>query len=165
MHYIICIIKNNLSKLTICVGWRNNEIAQISEIRSGSERKAALCSLLEEETSLLSTVERYRYLAGEQNMDNTIKSFVEKVSITIVPILGVQNNLGTSTTFCEIQASARTSNKNLILSFISRLHRQGNGEHQMGGQQPWTLHSHWEQESWETSTPVSVCRTWHKTRD
>ncbi|XP_014673283.1 PREDICTED: IQ and ubiquitin-like domain-containing protein isoform X2 [Priapulus caudatus] len=60
--------------------WRRDKEEKISAIRSGAERKAALCRLLEEETQLLSTVEQYKQLADETNRAKMIESFIEKTA-------------------------------------------------------------------------------------
>ncbi|KTG47684.1 hypothetical protein cypCar_00001851 [Cyprinus carpio] len=58
--------------------WRIEEEERISVTLSGAERKAALCSLLEQETQFISSIERHRMAAGTRNQDKAIQAFLNK---------------------------------------------------------------------------------------
>ena len=62
--------------------WRNEEMALIDELYSGPERKAALVGLLEQEAHLIASIDRHKLVAGEENKDKRIKSFLNKVCAT-----------------------------------------------------------------------------------
>lgn len=45
----------------------------------GAERKAALCTLLDQETQFISSIERHRIAAGERNQEKAVQAFLNKV--------------------------------------------------------------------------------------
>lgn len=60
--------------------WRLEELARINETLTDAERKAALCMLLDQETQLLSAIDRHKVEAQGENKQRTIQSFLEKVN-------------------------------------------------------------------------------------
>lgn len=60
--------------------WRNEEMALIDELYSGPERKAALVGLLEQEAYLISSIDRHKLVADEENKDKRIKNFLNKTA-------------------------------------------------------------------------------------
>ena len=74
-------------KCFICLEWRNEEMALIDELYSGPERKAALVGLLEQEAYLISSIDRHKLVADEENKDKRIKNFLNKVcgSVSVDP--------------------------------------------------------------------------------
>ncbi|XP_034542639.1 IQ and ubiquitin-like domain-containing protein [Notolabrus celidotus] len=58
--------------------WRCEEEQQINSTLRGAERKAALCSLLEQETQLIGAIGRHHIAAQSINYDKTVKSFLDK---------------------------------------------------------------------------------------
>ena len=61
---------------------RNEEMALIDELYSGPERKAAPVGLLEQEAHLIASIHRHKLVADEENKDERIKSFLNKVCST-----------------------------------------------------------------------------------
>lgn len=59
--------------------WRQEEIAHINETTSGAERKAALCSLLEQEAQLIASIGRHKVVADEANKESEALHFLNKV--------------------------------------------------------------------------------------
>ena len=59
-------------------------MALIGELYSGPERKAALAGLLEQEAHLIASIHRHELVADEENKDERIKSFLNKVCSTCV---------------------------------------------------------------------------------
>ncbi|GFO15604.1 Iq and ubiquitin-like domain-containing protein [Plakobranchus ocellatus] len=60
--------------------WRQEEMERINSTLEGAERKAALCMLLEQETELLSAIERHKNEANLDNRDKRIMQFLEKAA-------------------------------------------------------------------------------------
>ena len=60
--------------------WRVEEMERINTTLDGAERKAAMCMLLDQETELLSAVERHKNEANIDNREKKIAGFLEKVS-------------------------------------------------------------------------------------
>ncbi|GFR93086.1 IQ and ubiquitin-like domain-containing protein [Elysia marginata] len=60
--------------------WRQEEMERINTTLEGAERKAALCMLLEQETELLSAIERHKNEANLDNRDKRIMQFLEKAA-------------------------------------------------------------------------------------
>ncbi|XP_075994006.1 IQ motif and ubiquitin-like domain-containing protein [Genypterus blacodes] len=58
--------------------WRLEEEQQINVSLRGAERKAALCSLLEQETELIATIGRHHIIAQNENYDKAIEKFLNK---------------------------------------------------------------------------------------
>uniref|UniRef100_UPI0037E70651 IQ motif and ubiquitin-like domain-containing protein n=1 Tax=Semicossyphus pulcher TaxID=241346 RepID=UPI0037E70651 len=58
--------------------WRCEEEQQINSTLRGAERKAALYSLLEQETQHIATIGLHRITAQNMNYDKTVKSFLDK---------------------------------------------------------------------------------------
>ena len=57
---------------------------RINTTLEGAERKAALCMLLEQETELLSAIERHKNEANLDNRDKRIMQFLEKVTVFVL---------------------------------------------------------------------------------
>ncbi|KAK6482624.1 IQ and ubiquitin-like domain-containing protein [Huso huso] len=49
------------------------------ESKNGEERKAALCALLEQGTQLIASIGRHKLDANEENIKNSVQTFLEKV--------------------------------------------------------------------------------------
>ncbi|KAK3734124.1 hypothetical protein RRG08_000036 [Elysia crispata] len=60
--------------------WRQEEMERINTTLEGAERKAAMCMLLEQETELLSAIERHKNEANLDNRDKRIMQFLEKAA-------------------------------------------------------------------------------------
>lgn len=78
----LCVLKNILLNLCVCVcvsEWRCEEEQQINLSLRGAERKAALCSLLEQETQLIAAIGRHRIAVQHNNYDKSIRDFLDKV--------------------------------------------------------------------------------------
>ncbi|XP_038562649.1 IQ and ubiquitin-like domain-containing protein [Micropterus salmoides] len=58
--------------------WRYEEEQQINSSLRGAERKAALCSLLEQETQLIAAIGCHRIAVQNNNYDKTVRSFLDK---------------------------------------------------------------------------------------
>uniref|UniRef100_A0A3Q3T0K2 IQ motif and ubiquitin domain containing n=1 Tax=Mastacembelus armatus TaxID=205130 RepID=A0A3Q3T0K2_9TELE len=58
--------------------WRREEEQQINLSLRGAERKAALCSLLEQEMQLIAAIGRHRIAVQNNNYDATIRNFLDK---------------------------------------------------------------------------------------
>ncbi|XP_078139118.1 IQ motif and ubiquitin-like domain-containing protein [Centroberyx gerrardi] len=58
--------------------WRCEEEQRIDSSLRGAERKAALCSLLEQETQLIASIGRHRIAAQHNNRDKAVSSFLDK---------------------------------------------------------------------------------------
>ncbi|XP_031135596.1 IQ and ubiquitin-like domain-containing protein [Sander lucioperca] len=58
--------------------WRCEEEEQINSSLRGAERKAALCSLLEQETQLIAAIGRHRIAVQDNNYDKTVRNFLDK---------------------------------------------------------------------------------------
>ena len=52
---------------------------RINNSLSGAERKAALCMLLDQETQLLSAIDRHKLETGTDNKQQRIQDFLDKV--------------------------------------------------------------------------------------
>lgn len=61
----------------------------INATMCGAERKAALCSLLEQEVQSITSIERHRIAARERNQEKTLQAFLNKVLV-------FYNELGTT---------------------------------------------------------------------
>ena len=59
--------------------WRQEEMERINAHLEGAERKAAMCMLFDQETDLLSAIERHKNDANIDNREKRIASFLEKV--------------------------------------------------------------------------------------
>lgn len=59
--------------------WRQEEMAHIDATTSGAERKAALCSLLEQEAQLIASIGRHKVVADEENEASDAFRFLNKV--------------------------------------------------------------------------------------
>ncbi|TNN48786.1 IQ and ubiquitin-like domain-containing protein [Liparis tanakae] len=59
--------------------WRCEEEQQIKSSLWGAERKAALCSLLQQETQLIDHIGRHRIAARSDNYEKSVMSFLDKV--------------------------------------------------------------------------------------
>ncbi|CAF3144279.1 unnamed protein product [Rotaria sp. Silwood2] len=60
--------------------WREEEIAKINATKQGAARKAALALLVDEETELLATIDRYKTEAQKYNKEVNIQRFLERVA-------------------------------------------------------------------------------------
>ncbi|KAG8012394.1 IQ and ubiquitin-like domain-containing protein [Nibea albiflora] len=58
--------------------WRCEEEQRINSTLRGAERKAALCSLLEQETQQIATIGRHQIAIQNDNYDKTVRSFLDK---------------------------------------------------------------------------------------
>ncbi|KGL77076.1 IQ and ubiquitin-like domain-containing protein, partial [Tinamus guttatus] len=58
--------------------WRQEETKRINESLSGTERKAALCGLLEQEAQLIASINRYKLDTDEENRQQAILRFLGK---------------------------------------------------------------------------------------
>uniref|UniRef100_A0A3Q3JXA8 Ubiquitin-like domain-containing protein n=1 Tax=Monopterus albus TaxID=43700 RepID=A0A3Q3JXA8_MONAL len=58
--------------------WRCEEEQQINSTLRGAERKAALCSLLEQEMQFIAAIGRHRIIVQNNNYDKTIRNFLDK---------------------------------------------------------------------------------------
>ena len=67
--------------------WRQEEMERINSTLEGAERKAAMCMLLDQETELLSAIERHKNEANIDNRGKRIASFLEKVNLFLVLIM------------------------------------------------------------------------------
>lgn len=63
-------------------------MAHINETCGGAERKAALCSLLEQEAQLIASIGRHKVVADEENKDSEAVRFLNKVTDISFPPLG-----------------------------------------------------------------------------
>lgn len=60
--------------------WRQDELGVINETMTGAERKAALCSLLEQEAQLIASIGQHKNAAVRENKDKNTKRFLDAVS-------------------------------------------------------------------------------------
>nr|CAB3256789.1 CMUB116 radial spoke protein [Phallusia mammillata] len=60
--------------------WRVEELGHIDAELDGPERKAALCSLLEQETQLIASIGRHKIEAGKENKEKNIQRFLDKAA-------------------------------------------------------------------------------------
>ncbi|KAG8439832.1 hypothetical protein GDO86_005848 [Hymenochirus boettgeri] len=60
--------------------WRKEELENINQTLTGAERKAALCTLLEQEARLISSIGRHKINADEENQQKAIKALLNKCS-------------------------------------------------------------------------------------
>ncbi|XP_029288907.1 IQ and ubiquitin-like domain-containing protein isoform X2 [Cottoperca gobio] len=58
--------------------WRCEEEQRINSSLRGAERKAALCSLLEQETQLIAAIGRHRIAVQNNNYDTIVRNFLDK---------------------------------------------------------------------------------------
>ncbi|KAE8296671.1 IQ and ubiquitin-like domain-containing protein [Larimichthys crocea] len=58
--------------------WRCEEEQRINSTLRGAERKAALCSLLEQETQQIATIGRHQIAIQNDNYDKTVRNFLDK---------------------------------------------------------------------------------------
>ncbi|KAH9490582.1 hypothetical protein Btru_033588 [Bulinus truncatus] len=73
--------KSDFDLLLHCLEkWRLDEVERINSTLTEAERKAALCMLLDEETELLSAIERHKNEASLENRQKQIMSFLEKAA-------------------------------------------------------------------------------------
>lgn len=64
----------------MCVSeWRREEERRINSSLRGAERRAALCSLLEQETQHIATIGRHHIAAETDNHDKTVRKLLDKV--------------------------------------------------------------------------------------
>lgn len=66
--------------LLLCAVWRQDELAYINQHTSGPERKAALCSLLEQEAQYIASIGRHKVVADQKNRDLDAQRFLDKVA-------------------------------------------------------------------------------------
>ena len=101
--------QNAFAQIQFCIvifqEWRNEEMALIDELYSGPERKAALVGLLEQEAHLIASIHRHKLVADQENKDERIKSFLNKVCSTFVFLwcrvtYGLRN--WKQPTFCDV---------------------------------------------------------------
>ncbi|KAM9854644.1 IQ motif and ubiquitin-like domain-containing protein [Aulostomus maculatus] len=67
-----CLLYHALEK------WRCEEEQRINSSLRGAERKAALCSLLDQETQLIATIGRHHIAAHNSNYDKVVRNFLDK---------------------------------------------------------------------------------------
>uniref|UniRef100_A0A0B6YSZ7 IQ motif and ubiquitin-like domain-containing protein n=1 Tax=Arion vulgaris TaxID=1028688 RepID=A0A0B6YSZ7_9EUPU len=73
--------KADFERLLHCLEkWRKEEMERIDSTLTGAERKAAMCMLLDQETELLSAIERHKNEANYDNRSTRIMSFLEKAA-------------------------------------------------------------------------------------
>ena len=60
--------------------WRQDELGVINETMTGAERKAALCSLLEQEAQLIASIGQHKNAAARENKQKNTKRFLDAVS-------------------------------------------------------------------------------------
>ena len=60
--------------------WRYEEIKKINDTKSGAARKAALALLVDQESELIATIERYKIEASQENKEKNIQKLLEKVN-------------------------------------------------------------------------------------
>ncbi|XP_078595127.1 IQ motif and ubiquitin-like domain-containing protein [Branchiostoma floridae x Branchiostoma japonicum] len=60
--------------------WRQEELAFIDENYSGAERKARLCALLDQETQLISAIDRHKIDASKENKEKSIQHFLDQAA-------------------------------------------------------------------------------------
>ncbi|CAL1532090.1 unnamed protein product [Lymnaea stagnalis] len=73
--------KSDFDMLLHCLEkWRVEEMERINSTLTGAERKAAICMLLDQETELLSAIERHKNEANLENRDKRIMAFLEKAA-------------------------------------------------------------------------------------
>ncbi|XP_051915874.1 IQ and ubiquitin-like domain-containing protein [Hippocampus zosterae] len=60
--------------------WRNDKERQINATLRGAERKAALCSLLEQETQYIATIGRHGIAIKSNSYDKAVRKFLDKSS-------------------------------------------------------------------------------------
>ncbi|KAL8612502.1 hypothetical protein ACOMHN_053756 [Nucella lapillus] len=60
--------------------WRVEELERINNQLTGAERKAAMCMLLDQETQLLSAIDRHKLETGVDNKQQRIQDFLEKAA-------------------------------------------------------------------------------------
>lgn len=66
--------------LIVCVSeWRCEEEQRINSSLRGAERKAALCSLLEQEMQHIAAIGRHHINAHNNNHDKTVRNLLDKV--------------------------------------------------------------------------------------
>ncbi|KAM9376262.1 IQ motif and ubiquitin-like domain-containing protein [Pholidichthys leucotaenia] len=58
--------------------WRREEVQTINSSLRGAERKAALCSLLEQETQLIAAIGCHRITARDDNYNRAVRNFLDK---------------------------------------------------------------------------------------
>uniref|UniRef100_A0A8C4RGP6 IQ motif and ubiquitin domain containing n=1 Tax=Erpetoichthys calabaricus TaxID=27687 RepID=A0A8C4RGP6_ERPCA len=58
--------------------WRQEEMDHISATLTGTDRKAALCALLEQEAQIIACIGRHKLTAGDENVKKSVKAFLEK---------------------------------------------------------------------------------------
>ncbi len=59
--------------------WRNEELLRINATKTGAARKAALAMIVDQETELIATIERYKTEASKGNREKQIQLLLEKV--------------------------------------------------------------------------------------
>ena len=62
--------------------WRQDELRLINETTRGAERKAALCSLLEQEAQLIASIGQHKNVAAKESKEKNTKRFLDAVSET-----------------------------------------------------------------------------------
>lgn len=73
--------KGDFDMLVHCLEkWRQEEMERINANLEGAERKAAMCMLFDQETDLLSAIERHKNDANIDNREKRIASFLEKAA-------------------------------------------------------------------------------------
>ncbi|XP_077374098.1 IQ motif and ubiquitin-like domain-containing protein, partial [Festucalex cinctus] len=66
--------------LRVTEEWRSDKERQINATLRGAERKAALCSLLEQETRYIATIGRHGIAIASSNYDKSVRKFLDKSS-------------------------------------------------------------------------------------
>jgi len=75
----VCVRRSPASELSVFSEWRCEEEQRINSSLRGAERKAALCSLLQQETQLIDHIGRHRIAARSDNYEQSVMSFLDKV--------------------------------------------------------------------------------------
>lgn len=76
----VCECSRAVTYLTLCVSeWRNEEEQRISSSLRGAERKAALCTLLDQEMDLIAAIGRHHIAVHSDNYDKAVRNFLDKV--------------------------------------------------------------------------------------
>lgn len=78
----LCADVRECNVVTVCVSeWRCDEEQRINSSLRGAERKAALCSLLEQEAQLIADIGRHQITVQQNNYDKTVRNFLDKVRV------------------------------------------------------------------------------------
>ncbi len=69
-----------MSHLCVFSEWGCEEEQRIDSSLRGADRKAALCSLLEQETQLIAAIGQHRIAVHNDNYDKAVRKFLDKVT-------------------------------------------------------------------------------------